>query len=258
MKNTLNYIRRIEETRGKYLYKYFSARQVDGVFSEISKVRKQTADGKTFECKYYFDVDGHYMDFKVVVKNCGATFKPTGAICPITNQPMSAKVKQYYVANIDFADGISRYIEELKQKYVDIEKRIQEQTTPTYEEYLGHCLIIDKMYDSNWDCLSIKELEKFLGKELADGKSININKSTIMQLFNSNQISLRLARYLHNYVVNKSWRNSQEITFKYVDVTAKYNDRVKSDKDSIETLQNRLVSIETDIQEWEKIKGLYS
>ena len=113
------------------------------------------------------------------------------------------------------------------------------------------------MYDSNWDCFSIKEFEKFLGKELADGKSININKSTIIQLFNSNQISLRLARYLHNYV-NKSWRNGQEITFKYVDVTAKYNDRVKSDKDYIEILKSRLVSIETDIKEWEEIKGLYS
>lgn len=257
MKNTLSYIRRIEELRGKYLHKYFSAGQIDGVFSEVKKVRKQTADGKNFECKYYFGVDGHYMDFKVLVRNCGATFKPTGAICPITNQPMSAKVKQYYVVNIDLADGISKHIERLKEMYADVEKRIKEQTTPTYEEYLGHCLIIDRMYDSNWDCLSIKELEKFLGKELADGKSININKSTIMQLFNSNQISLRLARYLHNYV-NKSWRNGQEITFKYADVTQAYNDRVKRDKDYIETLQSRLVSIETDIKEWEEIKGLYS
>ena len=257
MKNTLHYIRRIEETRGKYLNKYFSAGQIDAIFSEISKVRKQTADGKTFECKYYLGVDGHYMDFKVLVKGCGTTFKPTGAMCPITNQPMSAKVKQYCVLKIDFADGINKYIEELKGKYVDIEKRIQDQTTPTYEEYLGHCLIIDKMYDSNWDCLSIKELEKFLGKELADGKSININKSTIMQLFNSNQISLRLARYLHNYV-NKSWRNGQEITFKYVDLTERYNDKIQSDKKYIETLQNRLVEIETDIKEWEEIKGLYS
>lgn len=258
MKNTLNYIRRIEETRGKYLHKYFSAGQIDAIFSEISKVRKQTADGKTFECKYYLDVEGYCMDFKVLVKGCGTTFKPTGAICPITNQPMSSKVKQYYVVSIDLADGISRYIEELKEKYADVEKRMQEQTTPTYEEYLGHCLIIDKMYDSNWDCLSIKELENFLGKELTDGKSININKSTIMQLFNSNQISLRLARYLHNYVVNKSWRNGQEITFKYVDMTEAYNDRIKRDKDYIETLQSRLVNIEIAIKEWEEIKGLYS
>ena len=255
MKNTLYYIRRIEEIRGKYLNKYFSAGQIDAIFSEISKVRKQTADGKPFECKYYPNINGHYMDFKVLIKGCGTTFKPTGAICPITNQPMSAKVKQYYVASINFADGIDKHIEKLKQMYVDIEDSIKKQTTPTYEEYFGHCLILDKMYDSNWDCLSIKELEKFLGKKLADGKSITINNSTIMQLFNSNQISLRLARYLHNRV-RKSY--SDEIVFKYVDMTEAYNNRVKRDKDYIETLQNGLVEIETDIKEWEEIKGLYS
>lgn len=77
-----------------------------------------------------------------------------------------------------------------------------------------------------------------------------------MKLFNSNQISLRLARYLHNYV-NKFWRD-KEIVFNYVDATENYNNRVQRDKDYIENLQNRLVSIETDIKEWEEIKGLYS
>ena len=176
MNNTLNYIRRIEEVRGKYLNKYFSAGQIDAIFSEINKVRKQTADGKPFECKYYLNVNGHYMDFKVLVRNCGTTFKPTGAICPITNQPMSSKVKQYCVLSIDFADGISKYIEELKQMYIGIEDRIKEQTTPTYEEYVSHCLVSSKMYNSTPSCLSVKELEKFLIKELADGKSIIINK----------------------------------------------------------------------------------
>lgn len=256
MKNTLNYIRRIEELRGKYLHKYFSAGEIDDIFSEINKVRKQTADGKIFECKYYLNVNGHYIDFKVLVKNCGTTFKSTGAICPITNTPMSAKVKQYCVIKIDFADGIGKYVEKLKQMYVEIENTIKEQTTPTYEEFLGHCLIRQKMHDTNWNCLSIKELEEFLGKELTDGKSITINNSTIMKLFNSNQISLRLARYLHNYV-NKFWRD-KEIVFNYVDATENYNNRVQRDKDYIENLQNRLVSIETDIKEWEEIKGLYS
>lgn len=144
MKNTLNYIRRIEELRGKYLHKYFSAGEIDAIFSEINKVRKQIADGKTFECKYYLNVNGHYIDFKVLVKNCGTTFKPTGAICPITNTPMSAKVKQYCVIKIDFADGIGKYVEKLKQMYVEIENTIKEQTTPTYEEFLGHCLIRQK------------------------------------------------------------------------------------------------------------------
>lgn len=258
MKNTLSYIRRIEELRGKYLHKYFSAKQIDSIFSEINKVRKQTPDGKNFECKYYFSVDGHYIDFKVLVKNCGVTFKPTGAMCPITNTPMSAKVKQYCVVAIDLADGISKYIEKLKEMYKGVEDNIKKQITPTYEEYLGHFLIIDKMYNSNWDCLSIKELEKFLGKELADGKSVVINNSTIMQLFNSNQISLRLARYLHNYIKKSYWRNNQEIVFNYVDVTANYNNRVQNDKNYIENLQNRLVEIETNIKEWEEIKGLYS
>ena len=258
MNNTLNYIRRIEEVRGKYLNKYFNAGEIDAIFSEISKVRKQTADGKPFECKYYFGVNGHYMSFKVLVKGCGTTFKPTGAICPITNKPMSAKLKQYCVLSIDFADGISKYIEKLKERYVDVENTIKEQTTPTYEEYLGHQLIIDKMYHSSWDCLSIKELEKFLGKELADGKSIVINNSTVMQLFNSSQISLRLARYLHNYVKKNCWRNNQEIVFNYIDITEKYNNKVQSDKHYIETLQNCLVEIETSIKEWEEIKGLYS
>ncbi len=258
MKNTLHYIRRIEEMRGKYLNKYFSAGQIDSIFSEISKVRKETADGKNFECKYYFGVDGHYMDFKVLVKNCGVTFKSTGAMCPITNQPMSAKVKQYCVVTIDLADGISKYIEKLKEMYIDLENRIEEYTTPTYEEYLGHYLIREKMYNSNWDCLSIQELKKFLGKELADGKSVVINNSTIMKLFNSNQISLRLARYLHNYLKKNFWRNDKEIVFNYVNVTENYNNRVQHDKDYIENLQNRLVEIETNIKEWEEIKGLYS
>ena len=182
MNNTLYYIRRIEEVRGKYLNKYFSAGEIDAIFSKINKVRKQTADGKPFECKYYLNVNGHYMDFKVLVKGCGTTFKPTGAICPITNKPMSAKLKQYCVVSIDFADGISKHIEELKERYVGVEERIKEQITPTYEEYLGHQLIIEKMYHSNWDCLSIKELEKFLGKELADGKSIIINNSPVVDL----------------------------------------------------------------------------
>lgn len=258
MKNTLNYIRRIEELRGKYLNKHFSAGQIDGAFSEVSKVRKQATNGKTFECKYYLNVDGHYIDLKVLVKNCGAIFKPTGAMCPITNQAMSAKVKQYKVMKIDFADGISKYIEELKQMYINIENTIKEQTTPTYEEFLGHCLIREKMYNTNWDCLSIKELEEFLGKELTDGKSITINNSTIMKLFNSNQISLRLARYLHNYLKKSCWRDNKEIVFNYLNATENYNNRVQRDKDYIEILQNRLISIETDIKEWEEIKGLYS
>lgn len=258
MKNTLNYIRRIEETRGKYLNKYFSAGQIDSAFSEVSKVRKQTADGKTFECKYYLNVDGHYIELKVLVKNCGAIFKPTGAMCPITNQAMSAKVKQYCVIKIDFADGISKYVEELKQTYVDIENNIKEHTTPTYKEYLSHYLIREKMYNTNWDCLSIKELEEFLGKELADGKSITINNSTIMKLFNSNEISLRLARYLHNYIKKSYWRNSQEIIFNYIDMTEAYNNKVQSDKNYIEILKNRLIEVETNIKEWEEIKGLYS
>ena len=146
MNNTLHYIRRIEELRGKYLNKYFSAGQIDAIFSEISKVRKQTADGKPFECKYYLNLDGRYVDFKVLVKSCGTTFKPTGAMCPITNQPMSAKLKQYCVLNIDFADGIGKYIEELKERYRDIENTIKEQITPTYEEFVGHRLLIAKMY----------------------------------------------------------------------------------------------------------------
>lgn len=258
MNNTLNYIRRIEEVRGKYLNKYFSAGQIDAIFSEINKVRKQTADGKPFECKYYLNVNGHYMDFKVLVRNCGTTFKPTGAICPITNQPMSSKVKQYCVLSIDFADGISKYIEELKQMYIGIEDRIKEQTTPTYEEYVSHCLVSSKMYNSTPSCLSVKELEKFLIKELADGKSIIINNSTIMQLFNSNQISLRLARYLYNYIKKSCWKNNQEIIFNYVDMSEAYNHKVQSDKNYIEVLQNRLVEIETSIKEWEEIKGLYS
>ena len=255
MNNTLNYIRRIEEMRGKYLNKYFNAGQIDAIFSETSKVRKQTTDGKSFECKYYLDLYGDYVDFKISVRNCGAILKPTGTFCPITNKPMSAKVKQYYVCKIDFADGISKHIEKLKQVHTKIENNVKEQTIPTYEEFVGYRLVIAKMFDSNWNCLSIEELKKFLGKELADGKDITINNSTITQLFNSNQISLRLARYLYNYL-KKNY--SKEIVFNYVDMTESYNDRVQDIQGYIKNLQNRLVEIETEIKEWEEIKGLYS
>lgn len=255
MKKTLNYIRRIEEMRSKYLNNYFSAGQVDAIFSKISKVRKQTADGNTFECKYYFGVEGHSMDFKVLVRNCGATLKPTGAICPITNKPMSAKVKQYRVVSIDLADGISRYIEKLKERYAHIEDVIEQQFIPQYDVYVSHSLIRAKMYNTNSDCSSINELEEFLAEEYADGKSITLNNSTIVSLFNSSQISLRLARYLHNYMKK---HYSKEIVFNYVDMTEAYNHEVQKTKDYIKDLQNYLVQIESDIKEWEEIKGLYS
>ena len=46
MNNTLDYIRSIEEVRGKYLHNYFNAGRIDAIFSEVSKVRKQIPDGK--------------------------------------------------------------------------------------------------------------------------------------------------------------------------------------------------------------------
>lgn len=255
MNNMLNYIRQIEKIRGKYLNQYFNAGQIDAIFSDISKVRKQTADGKTFECKYHISMGDYFINAKVLVKNCGTTFKPTSAICPITNKPMSAKLKQYYVCNIDLSDGISKHIEKLKEKYASVENEIKKQTIPTYVEYFTNYLIREKMYHSDWNCLSIKELEEFLGKELADGKSITINNSTIIELFNSNQISLRLARYLHNYIYRYYMK---EIVFNYVDITEAYNNKVQRTKNYIEELQNYLVEIEANIKEWEEIKGLYS
>lgn len=258
MNNTLNYIREIEEIRGKYLHNYFNAGQIDAIFSEISKVRKQTADGKLFECKYHASMSGCFITAKVLVENCGTTFKPTGAVCPITNKPMSAKLKQYYIRDIDFSDGISKRIEDLKEKYASIENKIKEQTMPTYEEFVSDFLIFNAMYRSDFSCLSIKELKEFLGKELADGKSITINNSTIIELFNSNQISLRLARYLYNYLKKNCWTNNQEIVFKYRDITEAYNNQIQKIKNYIKELQSRLIEIEANIKEWEEIKGLYS
>ena len=255
MNNILNYIRQIEEIRGKYLNKYFNAGQIDAIFSEVSKVRKQTADGKTFECKYYISMSDCFINAKVLVKNCGTTFKPTSAICPITNKPMSAKLKQYYVVDIDLSDGINKRIEELKEKYAKVENEIKKQTIPTYEEYFSHWLIRNKMHYGSVGCLSMKELKKFLGKELADGKSIIINNTTVIQLFNEKQISLRLARYLYNYIYRYYVK---EIVFNYVDMTNSYNGQVQATKDYIKVLQNQLVEIEANIKEWEAIKGLYS
>ena len=256
MNNTLNYIRKIEEIRGKYLNKYFNAGQIDAIFSEISKVRKQTADGKTFECKYHLNINSYHITGKVLVENCGTTFKLTSAICPITNKPMSAKLKQYYVSRIDFADGISKHIEELKEKYASVENKIKKQIIPTYEEFIGNFLIRNKMYHCSLDCLSIKELKKFLGKEVADGKSITINNTTIIQLFNENQISLRLARYLYNYMYRYYVK---EIVFNNnVDMTNAYNSELQTIKANIKYLQNNLIKIEADIKEWEEIKDLYS
>ena len=255
MNNTLDYIRRIEEIRGKYLNKYFNAGQIDAIFSEISKVRKQTADGKIFECKYHLNMNSYYITCKVLVKNCGTTFKPTSAICPITNKPMSSKVKQYYVVDIDFADGISKHIEELKEKYASVENEIKKEVIPTYEEFVGHHLIRSKMHYGSLDCLSMKELKRFLGKELADGKSITINNTTVVQLFNEKQISLRLARYLYNYIYRYYVK---EIVFDYVDMINAYNSEVETTKDYIKYLQNNLIKIEANIKEWEEIKGLYS
>lgn len=261
MKETLlEKINKIEQMKAKYEGKTFNAGLIDSVFSGASRVRKE-ADGNEFECECYTRICDEFVEFKALIQYKGTILKQRTTLCPFTNQPLNTKVKQYYVKELKIADGIDNLIKKLEERIIELTRFYNNNKNyvdnMTYEEFVALYEINSVIPNCNEECLSVKELQKYLSKVLnnADGRFIVINKAIITKLLNEGEISLRLARYLDKYCAS---RRKNEMIFQYSDLHNNYDKMINRKQGYCQNSMERINSIKEEIKEWEVVKGLYS